>query len=298
MAIDTVHEVEARLAALEKRYGIRILYAVEAGSRSWGYPSPDSDYDVRFIYAYDYRRYLELTPPADVIENHDDELWDIVGWDIRKSLTLLKKGNPSIAQWLYAPIVYRQNREFVQAMRDLLHITNPRTRLYWAYRSTAHSLVQEYILGKDEVNYKKLLFTVQSTLAMRWVETRDAIAPSLFSELVSELVTDESLLAEIDGLVRIKSESDNVEGSRTFFASSKTASAKRSRPLRRTSSFRTRPSTASCCACSTFPPENRRRIRKKGAVPAGRPSSFFGCRISKKPDIRRAFSPENPLKIT
>ena len=137
MAIDTVHEVEARLAALEKRYGIRILYAVEAGSRSWGYPSRDSDYDVRFIYAYDYRRYLELTPPADVIENHDDELWDIVGWDIRKSLTLLKKGNPSIAQWLYAPIVYRQNREFVQAMRDLLHITNPRTRLYWAYRSTA-----------------------------------------------------------------------------------------------------------------------------------------------------------------
>lgn len=217
MAIDTVHEVEARLAALEKRYGIRILYAVEAGSRSWGYPSPDSDYDVRFIYAYDYRRYLELTPPADVIENHDDELWDIVGWDIRKSLTLLKKGNPSIAQWLYAPIVYRQNREFVQAMRDLLHITNPRTRLYWAYRSTAHSLVQEYILGKDEVNYKKLLFTVQSTLAMRWVETRDAIAPSLFSELVSELVTDESLLAEIDGLVRIKSESDNVEGSKRLF---------------------------------------------------------------------------------
>ena len=130
MAIDTAREVEARLSALEKRYGIRILYAVEAGSRSWGYPSPDSDYDVRFIYAYDYRRYLELTPPADVIENHDDELWDIVGWDIRKSLTLLKKGNPSIAQWLYAPIVYRQNREFVQAMRDLLHITNPRTRLY------------------------------------------------------------------------------------------------------------------------------------------------------------------------
>ena len=205
MAIDTAREVEARLTALEKRFGIRILYAVEAGSRSWGYPSPDSDYDVRFIYAYDYRRYLELTPPADVIENHDDELWDIVGWDIRKSLTLLKKGNPSIAQWLYAPIVYRQNREFVQAMRDLLHITNPRTRLYWA------------ILGKDEVNYKKLLFTVQSTLAMRWVETRDAIAPSLFSELVGELVTDESLLAEIDGLVRIKAESDNVEGSKRLF---------------------------------------------------------------------------------
>ena len=77
--------------------------------------------------------------------------------------------------------------------------------------------MQEYILGKDEVNYKKLLFTVQSTLAMRSVETRDAIAPSLFSELVSELVTDESLLAEIDGLVRIKSESDNVEGSKRLF---------------------------------------------------------------------------------
>lgn len=217
MVLDTAHEVEARLAALEKRHGIRILYAVEAGSRSWGYPSPDSDYDVRFIYAYDHRRYLELTPPAEVIENHDDELWDIVGWDIRKALKLLQKGNPSIAQWIYAPIVYRHNAEFEHAMRDLLRLTNPRTRLYWAYRSTAHSLVQEHILGKDEVNYKKLLFIVQSTLAMRWVETRNAIVPGLFHELVSELVTDESLLAEIDGLVRIKSESDNVEGSKRLF---------------------------------------------------------------------------------
>ena len=39
-----------KLKTIEKEENVRILLAVESGSRAWGFASPDSDYDVRFIY--------------------------------------------------------------------------------------------------------------------------------------------------------------------------------------------------------------------------------------------------------
>ena len=81
-------EAKARLRRLEASHGIRILYACEAGSRSWGFPSPSSDYDIRFIYVRPLKNYLKLTPPADTITLDQDGVWDISGWDLKKCLML------------------------------------------------------------------------------------------------------------------------------------------------------------------------------------------------------------------
>ncbi len=42
-------EIKQRLDAVEATDDVRVLMAVESGSRAWGFPSPDSDYDVRFL---------------------------------------------------------------------------------------------------------------------------------------------------------------------------------------------------------------------------------------------------------
>lgn len=77
-------EIGQRLDAVEATESVRLLMAVESGSRAWGFPSPDSDYDVRFIYVRPRDWYLSLVPGRDVIEHAIVDEIDLNGWDVRK----------------------------------------------------------------------------------------------------------------------------------------------------------------------------------------------------------------------
>jgi predicted nucleotidyltransferase len=92
-------EIQTRLAAIESEHGVRVLYACESGSRGWGFASPDSDYDVRFIYAHPLPWYLSVEPQRDVIELPISGDLDINGWELRKALKLLKSGNAPLMEW-------------------------------------------------------------------------------------------------------------------------------------------------------------------------------------------------------
>ena len=97
-----------KLKEIEKTENIRILHAVESGSRAWGFPSSDSDYDVRFIYVRPPEFYLKLEKTRDVIELPINDMLDINGWDLKKTLQLLHSSNPTLFEWMSSPIVYRQ----------------------------------------------------------------------------------------------------------------------------------------------------------------------------------------------
>lgn len=79
---------------------MRFLIAVESGSRAWGFPSPDSDYDIRFIHIHPRDWYLSLQPGRDVIERPIIDNIDLNGWDLRKALGLLLKSNAVVSEWL------------------------------------------------------------------------------------------------------------------------------------------------------------------------------------------------------
>jgi len=105
---DIRKEIRENLDAIEKKYDVKILLAVESGSRAWGFASPDSDYDVRFIYVHRPEEYLRIDTMKDVIEWQLDEVLDINGWDLRKALLAFGKGNPNVMEWTNSPIIYRQ----------------------------------------------------------------------------------------------------------------------------------------------------------------------------------------------
>jgi predicted nucleotidyltransferase len=109
---DVHQQILEELKRIEKEEGVRILYACESGSRAWGFPSKDSDYDVRFIYIRPVDWYVSIYDKRDVIERPISDMLDINGWDLRKALNLFRKSNPPLLEWLkstmpfFAKILY------------------------------------------------------------------------------------------------------------------------------------------------------------------------------------------------
>ena len=111
---DIIAEINENLDEIERKEGVRILHAVESGSRAWGFASPDSDYDVRFVYARPKEDYLRLDELRDVIEWQLDEVLDINGWDLKKALRQFAKGNATLFEWSESPIIYRTTQEWAR----------------------------------------------------------------------------------------------------------------------------------------------------------------------------------------
>ena len=156
-------KIQEQLRRIEEAENIKILLAVESGSRAWGFASPDSDYDVRFIYIRRLEDYLRLDAIRDVIELPIDDVLDINGWDLQKTLRLLYKSNPTLFEWFSSPIVY-QKTEFADEFRDLMmHYFSSKKTLYH-YISMAEGNYREYLKG-EIVRAKKYFYVLRPVLA-------------------------------------------------------------------------------------------------------------------------------------
>jgi predicted nucleotidyltransferase len=172
------------LSRIEREHNVRILLAVESGSRAWGFASPDSDYDVRFIYARDRDWYLSVFESRDVIEEMLPDRLDISGWDLRKTLRLFSKCNLALNEWLGSPITYSEVPEFRRQLLDLIpHFFNPIAAIHH-YRSMADRALAENLKG-DRIPIKKLFYILRPLLACRWIEHSRTQPPTEFEKLMT-----------------------------------------------------------------------------------------------------------------
>ena len=177
-----------KLKEIEQNENIRILHAVESGSRAWGFPSPDSDYDVRFIYVRNPEFYLELEKTRDVIELPINNMLDINGWDLNKTLRLLHSSNPTLFEWMSSPVVYRQT-DFIEQLRPIMDdYFSCKSGLYH-YLSMAEGNYRDYLKG-DMVRAKKYFYVLRPILACKWILRTHTKPPMLFSELVDTELED------------------------------------------------------------------------------------------------------------
>ena len=191
------------LKEIEARENVRILHAVESGSRAWGFASPDSDYDVRFIYVRPREFYLKLERTRDVLEYPINDLLDINGWDLQKTLRLLHRSNPSVFEWFKSPIIYQQtafSNEFTVMMEKYFL---KKSGLYH-YLNMANGNYREYLRG-EQVKAKKYFYVLRPILACNWILRTNTPPPMLFSELVDAELPRE-LMVPVRDLLRIKME--------------------------------------------------------------------------------------------
>ena len=177
-----ITRIVSALASLEVAHNVRILYACESGSRAWGFPSPDSDYDVRFIYVHQASWYLGLDEGPDTLNFPVDDELDLAGWELRKTLRLLRGSNAALFEWLQSPIVYHEAPGFRAQLAPLLpQAFNLKAGLHH-YLGQLRRGVEEDLTGK-EVRLKRLFYALRSALAARWIRERHALPPMEFAPL-------------------------------------------------------------------------------------------------------------------
>jgi len=155
------------LVKIEQEHDVVILQAIESGSRAWGFPSPDSDYDVRFIYAHPKDWYLQLIEEQDVIELPINDELDIAGWDLRKALNLANKGNAVVQEWMISPIVYQQSGSYAGMSKLIENAFNP-IATYHHYRSMAKKAYAD-IEQSEQKKLKRFFYFARATLSAQWI---------------------------------------------------------------------------------------------------------------------------------
>ncbi|MEQ8479010.1 nucleotidyltransferase domain-containing protein [Fulvivirga sp.] len=193
--------IKSKLLEIEKDYKVKILYACESGSRAWGFPSPNSDYDVRFIYAQDLDWHLSLKEQKDTIDLPINDELDIGGWEIKKVLSLMWKSNPPLLEWLQSPIVYKSEGNFLSEISEL-------SQQYFSPIAAMHhylSMSKKYLetCSGEEVKLKKYFYALRTTISGAWIRENGSMPhiemPKMFS------IVDGKVKDKITELIEIKS---------------------------------------------------------------------------------------------
>ncbi len=191
-----------KLRGIERDEGIRILHAVESGSRAWGFASPDSDYDVRFIYLRPREHYLRLDRLRDVLELPVDSVWDVNGWDLQKALRLLHAANPTLFEWCQSPIVYQTTPFFAERLLPVIQRYFSSRAGIWHYLSMAEEQYGRYLQG-ERVRPKKYFYALRPILACEWILERRTPPPMAFAELAAAQLPPE-LQGPVEELLALK----------------------------------------------------------------------------------------------
>ena len=195
--------IPAHLRDIEQEYNVKVLLAVESGSRAWGFESANSDWDVRFIYVNKPEWYFKVEEQRDVIEHMYEDNVDLAGWELRKALRLLRKSNPSLLEWFHSPKIYYVDEDFANRIKEVeKDFFNPVKTMYHYHRIYVKH--DERYLQQNGFPMKRFLYYLRGVLACKWVEEKMSLPPVPFTELLEATVDNKEIRNEIDKLLVLK----------------------------------------------------------------------------------------------
>jgi predicted nucleotidyltransferase len=166
----------AELDGVERNHAVAIMLAVESGSRAWGFPSLDSDYDVRFLYLRSREAYLSVFPAPDVIAHALDAVLDVNGWDLQKALRLMAGSNPTLLEWLTSPLRYRPAAAAATRLLELARATAHLPSFAYHYDRLARRSFTD-IQAAESVRLKTYCYALRAALALAWIREQQSPPP-------------------------------------------------------------------------------------------------------------------------
>lgn len=202
---EVVAEIDRRLQRVEATESVAIPWAIESGSRAWGFPSLDSDYDCRFLYVRSEDAYLSPWLERDVIETPLDKIFDVNGWDLRKAIQLALKGNAVVVEWLKSPYVYRGVSGFQTELLELVDAVSDRGAVGRHYTHVCRDQWSRYG-GSGEVQLKRLFYALRPAATIRWLELHpeSASPPMDIGSLLAENGASPDVRGAVDELIELK----------------------------------------------------------------------------------------------
>lgn len=201
------YSIPEHLREIEEQYHVKILFAVESGSRAWGFASKDSDWDVRFVYVHEPTWYFHIEEQKDTIEHMYADETDLSGWELKKALRLFKRSNPSFFEWLHSPIVYEKDDYFMNEIKQLESQYFNAERAIFHYNHIYKKHNDRYI--KDcGLPLKRFLYYLRGILVCKWLEDKGTVPPVRFIELVNATVDEENIKDKIAHLLELKKQSN------------------------------------------------------------------------------------------
>jgi uncharacterized protein len=201
-----VAEIQKRLDHTIASEGVNIPLAIESGSRAWGFPSPDSDYDCRFVYVRRKQDYMAMFQKRDVIELPLTPIFDVNGWDLQKAIKLMLKGNAVILEWLQSPINYRRDQEFCRSLLELATRIVDRSAIVSHYLHLLEGTLSRHFNTSDKPSVKKLFYVLRPAMALRQMRLQENLSyPEMnMQEMMLKCNLPEVLQNSIDRLLAKK----------------------------------------------------------------------------------------------
>lgn len=203
--------IEAELAEIEHSEGVRILLAIESGSRAWRFPSRDSDYDVRFLYARPAEDYLRITARRDVIERPVDAVFDVNGWDISKALGLALRSNAALLEWLVSPVCYRAASDVPERLRVFARAAANPAAISYHYLSLGRRSLADIDAAEGTVRLKTYCYALRAALALSWLRANGSPPPMDVPALRAGVGVPEDVEVAITALIARKRDATERE---------------------------------------------------------------------------------------
>lgn len=199
-----VAAIDARLLGVAAEHGVRVPWAIESGSRAWGFASPDSDYDCRFFFVRPRTAYAALWPPRDVIETPLDAILDVNGWDVGKAIRLATAGNATVGEWLRSPWVYDGEPAFRDDLLALVDRVVDPARLRRHYLHVGRAQWSRAGDGATTVRLKRVFYAVRPAATLRWLDDHAGVPPMNLDELLAQADVPGDVREELTALRELK----------------------------------------------------------------------------------------------